>query len=152
MNRFYYCEQMESGWLSSRPIAHRGYNSKDFGDNSLESFTNSINHGYAIVLDLRYTKDRVPMVIHDDDLFESTGEHVRLSQLNYSEVKKLTIHATGKSIPSFKEVLHLVNGKVPLLIEIKSYHIPDSFERNIVNQLDNYDGDFAIQSYSPFAC
>lgn len=147
-----YCSGKCPEWMRDRSFAHRGIHSDpDTDENSGTAFQNAIDAGYAIELDLRYTKDMVPMVIHDNDLLRMTGVDRKLSSMTYAEAKDLVFLKSGERILSLEDALALVDGQVPLLIEIKAYHIPGVFEENIVDILRQYQGQYAIQSYNPFA-
>ncbi len=147
-----YCSGECPDWMRDYPFAHRGLVCNDnMDDNSIGAFRAAVEAGYAIELDLRYTKDMVPMVSHDNDLSHSVGVKVNLSDITYEEAKTLTLLKSGEYIPSLEEVLAFVDDKVPLLIEIKAYHFPGEFESNIVEILKGYNGRFVIQSYNPFA-
>ena len=147
-----YCSGICPKWMWEWSYAHKGLHAAVGTDeNSIGAFANAVEAGYAIELDLRYTKDMVPMVSHDNDLTEEVGENVRLSDISYDQAKMLSYVNSGEHLASLEEVLTYVDGRVPLLIEIKSYHLPGKFEENIVSLLSRYKGPFAIQSYSPFA-
>jgi glycerophosphoryl diester phosphodiesterase len=152
VRRYAFCSPVEVYWLINTPIAHRGLHTKKAVENSMSAFANAINQGFAIELDLQSTKDYVPMVIHDNDLERLTGIKKKLSQLSADEAKTLKLSNSEDTIPTLQEVLQLVNGRVPLLIEIKAYHIPGRFEQAVIETLKNYNGEFAIQSYNPLAC
>ena len=147
-----YCSGECPEWMRDRCFAHRGIHAgPNTDENSATAFQNAIDLGYAIELDLRFTKDMVPMVIHDNDLSRMTGCDRKLSSMTYAEAKELVFSKSGEKILSLEEALALVDGRVPLLIEIKAYHIPGEFEKNIVEILRRYEGQFSIQSYNPFA-
>ena len=147
-----YCRDKCPDWMWEWSYAHKGLHTDDHTDeNSMGAFANAIESGYAIELDLRYTKDMIPMVCHDNDLFEEVGKRVKLSEITYDEAKALTYVKSGEQIASFEEVLAYVDGRVPLLVEIKAYHIPGKFEENIVELLSEYEGPFAVQSYNAFS-
>lgn len=147
-----YCSGNCPDWMWNQPFAHRGLHADDdIDENSMGAFKAAVEAGYAIELDLRYTKDMVPMVSHDNDLSRVVGKKVNLSDITYEEAKTLTLQKSGEKIPSLEEVLAFIDDQVPLLIEIKSYHLPGEFERNIVEILKGYTGRYAFQSYNPFA-
>ncbi len=152
LKRYNYCSPAETGWITQIPIAHRGLFSNVIEENSIGAFKNAILKGYAIELDLRHTQDNIPMVIHDNNLKRLTGHDVRLSDLSMAEAKQLTLQKTGEKIPTLDEVLEIVDGQVPLLIEIKAFHLVGAFEEAVVDVLKDYHGEYAIQSFNPFVC
>ena len=101
-------------------VAHRGLFSDKISENSLKAFELAIENNVAIELDVHITKDGELVVIHDEDLKRLTNkegivEHLTLNELNNYKL------LDGQKIPTFKEVLELVNERVPILIELKVY-------------------------------
>ncbi len=137
-----------SHWLLTRPIAHRGLWNEEIPENSLCAYGNAIEHNYPIEIDVHKSLDGVLFVFHDDNLKRLTGVDALLHQKTSTEIKSLYLNGTKEKIPTLNEVLDLVDGKVPLLIEIKNQ--PDkTVVDDTVALLKNYKGDFAIQSFNP---
>lgn len=141
-------------WIGSRPIAHRGLHDIKSGapENSLESFKRAIASNYPIELDVHLTKDKKVVVFHDSNLKRMTGLNKKISECTLSELSIFRLAGTNEKIPALKEVLDLVSGKVPLLIELKNESKSNrSLERETAALLKNYSGDFAVQSFNPFS-
>lgn len=139
---------MKNNFLKNSIIAHRGiYDNKKVVENTLEAFKKAINKGYAIELDLRITKDNKVVVFHDDTLDRLSSKKGKIEDLTLDEIKNIQL-INKASIPTFEEVLELVNGKVPLLIELKS-NKGFTLERETIKTLNNYGGEYAIQSFNP---
>jgi len=138
-------------WLVNVPIAHRGLHdgNKLIPENSLLAFRNAIHKGFAIELDIVFSKDHQVIVFHDYDTLRLCGLDKKVSELTLKELKTLTLGKTKEQIPTLQEVLSLVNNKVPLLIEIKNRNKVGYFENNINEILKHYTGRFAIQSFNP---
>ncbi len=136
-------------WLLQYPITHRGLH-KDFDipENSLLAFKEAILNSYAIELDVRVTKDKKIVVFHDKNLLRVCAIKKEISDIDYKDLEKLYLYKTKEKIPLLNEVLKLVKGRVPLLIEIKSYNKVGEFERILVKELKLYKGDFAICSFN----
>ena len=135
-------------WLLNTPIAHRGLWGGDIIENSLPAYQNAVDNGYAIEIDLYSTKDGTIVCFHDDTLERMTGEKGFIHDKTLSELKKLSLENSNHKIPTFAELLELVNGKVPLLIEFKDQ--PDnSYVEKAVAMLKNYSGKFAVQAFNP---
>ena len=137
-------------WLINKYIAHRGFHNDTIPENSLKAFENAIENGYAIELDVQQLKDETIVVFHDETLSRMTGKDGYLSNLTLSEVKEINLLKSEEKIPTFEEVLKFVNGRTPLLIEIKNSGKVGKFEKNILTLLENYKGEFAIQSFNPY--
>ena len=140
-------------FLTKNLIAHRGMHNESIGiiENSLEAFKLAIENKYIIELDIHILKDNEIVVFHDDNLKRITGVDKNISDCTYDEIKDLKLKDTSSYIPKLTEVLELVNGRVPLLIEIKSDVNVGRLEVNLVKILDKYKGKFAIQSFNPFS-
>lgn len=138
-------------WLVETPCAHRGYHTKSVPENSLGAFSLAIEKGYGIELDVQLLADDTVVVFHDDSLARMTGNDGYIRFLNKEDLKALTLKGSKEHIPTFQEVLDLVNGKVPLLIEIKNQHKVGKLEQKVIDMLRNYRGEFAIQSFNPFS-
>lgn len=130
-------------------IAHRGFHDKDAPENSLVAFHQAMEKGYAIELDVHLTKDGKVVVFHDDTLIRMTGDERHIAQLTLEELQKLHLAGTKEKIPTLEEVLTLVQGNVPLLIELKGESRASTLASHIVPILDRYDGPFAVQSFNP---
>lgn len=131
--------------------AHRGLHDNKGGlpENSMGAFAHAINRGIGIELDVRLTKDGRVVVFHDEDLYRMCGKKARVRDLTYDQLKQLRLLGTDYGIPLFSEVLALVNGRVPLLIEIKEDGTDDSVCWKIAPLLDRYGGEFCVESFNP---
>ena len=138
-------------FLKKGIIAHRGiFDNRKVPENSIKAFKNALNKGYAIELDIRLTKDNKIVVFHDDVLGRMTKKKGNIKNLTFEELQKIKLINTDYTIPSLDEVLSLVNGKVPLLIELKSSSRSHRLEKELIKKLDEYKGEFAVQSFNPF--
>ena len=139
-------------WLTARPIAHRGYHDIRRGrpENTLAAFDAAVEAHYAIECDLHISADGVPVVFHDNDLERLTGESGPIRDRTAAELGDLRIAGTGAWIPTLDELLTLVAGRVPLVMELK--HVPGrdaglAFE--VVQRLALYAGPAALMSFEP---
>ncbi len=138
-------------WLVETPIAHRGYHNKTTPENSLGAFSNAIEKGYAIELDVQLLADDTVVVFHDESLARMTGNDGYLKYLNGSDLKSLKLKDSKYTIPTLQEVLDFVDGRVPLLIEIKNKYKVGKLEQCVIDLMKNYKGEFAVQSFNPFS-
>ena len=130
-----------------RPIAHRGlHNNKDVIENTIESFELAIKNNFLIELDIVLSKDGEVMVFHDYDLNRLVGSNKLINQCNANELRNIKLLGTNSGISSIEEVLYRVNGKVPILIEIKESFHPNIEER-LYEIIRSYEGEIAIQSF-----
>lgn len=142
--------EKDLSFLKKSLIAHRGiFNNKDVPENSLKAFQKAIEKGNIIELDVHLTKDNKVVVFHDDNLKRMTGVDGRLVDFTYPELQKLKLLNTDERIPTLEEVLELINGKVPVIIELKYDRKPGELETYLAKILDNYNGKFAVKSFHP---
>lgn len=138
-------------FLSHLPIAHRGLHGSA-PENSMSAFEEAIKAGYAIETDVRLTKDGALILFHDDDLLRMTGVKKKVIDCTLSEIQALRLNGTREKIPLFSEFLALLDGRVPLLLEIKN--VPEIDGKTFMNQLsralEGYKGEYAIQSFQPY--
>lgn len=135
-------------WLLNIPIAHRGLWGENLIENSIPAYKNAINHGFAIEIDVYSSVDGELFCFHDQNLERMTGAKGKIYEKTAKELKLLSLSDSKEKIPTFDEVLSTVNGKVPLLIELKDQ--PNGvFVDKVVNRLKSYKGKFAIQSFNP---
>ena len=110
--------------LVLKGVAHRGLHTKDnsiVSENSLKAFELAIEKNVPIELDIHITKDDQLVVIHDEDLKRLTNKEGIVEHLTLKELQEEYSLLDGQKIPSFEEVLNLVDEKVPMLVELKVY-------------------------------
>ncbi|EEE38023.1 glycerophosphoryl diester phosphodiesterase [Rhodobacteraceae bacterium KLH11] len=140
-----------------RPIAHRALHdiSAQRPENSRAAIAAAIEAGYGIEIDLQRTRDNRAMVFHDYDMTRLTGQPGPIQQVTAAQAQAQTLlHSDDEGIPSLDEVLQLVAGKTPLLIELKDQDGamgPDigALEADVVRALQGYDGPVALMSFNP---
>lgn len=142
--------------LLARPIVHRGMHDIDNGvqENSRESFLRAIKGGYGIELDLQLSSDGEAMVFHDYHLGKLTTENGPLQMRTAEELRQVPLKVGGETIPDLPEMLRLVDGQVPLLIELKDQDgvlgpNVGRLEKRVAEVLANYQGDAVVMSFNP---
>ncbi|MBN2794811.1 MAG: glycerophosphodiester phosphodiesterase [Clostridia bacterium] len=138
-------------WMYQYPIAHRGYFDADAPENSLKAFQQAIDCNFAIELDVQMLKDGTLIVFHDKVLNRMTKQDGFVKEQNYSDIKDLTLMETSEKIPTFEEVLNLIKGQVPLMVEFKNESHQTFVEKKSYELLKNYKGDYIIQSFNPMS-
>lgn len=130
----------ELEFLSRSLIAHRGYynNKKGIPENSVLAFKKAIDNNYLIELDVRLTKDQKLVVFHDDNLKRVCGVNKRVKDLTYKELLKYNLFDTTLKVPLFSDVIKLVNGRVPILIETKYHNRYGVLEKILINELEAF--------------
>ena len=135
-------------------VAHRGLHdlTPSCPENSLPAFALAAEKGYAIENDIHLTKDGEVVVFHDDDLSRMCGVEGKIEEKTLSELKELRLQDTDERIPTLKECLDTVAGRVPLLIEFKSFSFKGAEELCVKANaiLLEYEGTYWIQSFFPW--
>lgn len=133
-------------------IAHRGVHDNKNGvpENSMVAFSKAIEKDYAIEFDIEITKDDKLVIHHDDNLKRMTGIDKNVEDMMFDEVRSLKLLNTKEVIPTFREVLELVNGKVFLDIEIKSTKRRKKVIELVLKELETYNGEVSLKSFDPF--
>ena len=127
-------------------ISHRGiHNNIDIYENTLEAIKLAKDKGYIIEIDIHLTKDNQVIVFHDYNTKRLLKDNKIVEDSTYEELNNQNIF----HIPTLTEVLNIVNGKVPLLIEIKQLKKVGKLEEEMMNILNKYKGEYAIQSFNP---
>lgn len=134
-----------------RNVAHRGLYTKDQSvpENSLPAFRRALEHGYGIELDVQLTSDEKLVVFHDGTTDRMCGVKGRVDEIPFEALSALRLAGTDERIPEFAEVLRLIDGKAPLIIEIKSGKRNALTCRKTLKALEGYNGDFCIESFDP---
>lgn len=136
-------------FLKRSLIAHRGLHTSQIPENTLPSFVKCVDKNYIIELDIHILSDNTIVVYHDHNIKKLTGVNKVIETLSYAQLSQIKINKKY-TIPTLKQVMHIVDGKVPILIEVKDVDNNSKFEEELVKILDNYKGEFAIQSTNPF--
>lgn len=137
--------------LFSTPIAHRGLHNDEIPENSLLAFQKAVEKGLPIELDVRVIDDGTVIVFHDDTLGRMTDKDGYASSLRESDLGELYLKGSDQTIPTFRQVLELVDGKVPLLIETKVTAKVGVLESKVIEMLKDYKGEYAVQSFDPYS-
>lgn len=138
--------------FSGRNIAHRGLHEKDKSvpENSLAAFARAAENGYGMELDVQLSKDGEVVVFHDDTLDRVCGVHSRVDAKTLAELKELPLCGTNERIPLFTEMLELVDGRTPLIVELKTGPRNRELCEKTLEILRSYKGEYCIESFDPF--
>lgn len=140
----------------ARPLAHRTLHDARAGrpENSLAGARAAVLAGYGIEVDLQLSQDGVPMVFHDYVLNRLTPEIGDLNYRTAAELQDIRLTWGTEVIPTLADLLHVVNGRVPLLLEMKDQDgalgtSESGMEEAVCKLLENYDGAAALMSFNP---
>ena len=131
--------------------AHRGLHDDKIPENSMAAFERAVEMGFGIELDVRLSKDGKLVVFHDDTLQRMVGIHGSTTDYTAYELAAMSLNGTEEGIPLFKDVLKLVDGRVPLLIEIKELAKEKEVAPALAMMLRSYEGPYIVESDNPLA-
>ena len=131
--------------------AHRGLHDKDKAENSMSAFAAAKEMGFGIELDVRLSKDGELVVFHDDNLSRVVGKEGKVIDFTAEELAGMSLCATADGVPTFRQVLDLIDGAVPLIIEIKMHGDEKGVSEKLVEVLEGYKGDYVVESFNPIA-
>ena len=133
--------------------AHRGLWNMNEGvpENSMEAFRRAVQAGYGIELDVHLTRDNKLVVFHDSNLKRMCGVEGMIEDMTFSQLSGLRLAGTEHGIPLFKDVLQMVDGIVPILVEIKTPTLDVSICPVVKRRLDTYEGRYIVESFNPYA-
>ena len=132
--------------------AHRGLHSRDktVPENSLAAFRAAVKAGYGMELDIALSKDGEVVVFHDDDLLRVCGVEGRVDSLTLAELQQLRLEGTEETIPLLTQMLAVVAGSQPLIVELKTHPTRnEELCRKAWDILQAYSGPYCIESFDP---
>lgn len=141
----------------ARPFAHRGLHDAAAGrvENSRTAVAAAAAAGFGIEIDVQASADGEAMVFHDDSLDRLTGETGPVRARTAAALGAIALTGGGETIPTLAEILALVAGRVPLLVEIKdqggalSAEGVGPLEARVAQLLSVATGPIAVMSFNP---
>lgn len=139
------------GWIGEHDYAHRGLHGAGIPENSRAAFAAAMAGGYGVELDVQRSGDGLPVVFHDDTLDRLTGETGEVAQRSAAQLGAIRLAGSAETIPTLRQVLAEIDGKVPVLIEVKA----DNDTRiaalclAVRRVLEGYTGLHAVMSFDP---
>jgi len=137
--------------FSGRTYAHRGLFSADQSvpENSLPAFRAAVEADYGVELDVQLTRDKQVVVFHDDDLKRACGVDARVDVYTFEELQQFSLFGTTEKIPLFTDVLSTIDGKIPMIVELKSGGDWKALCPKTLELLQAYKGDYCVESFHP---
>lgn len=138
------------------PIAHRALHSVADGrpENSLAAIHAAIDHGYGIEIDVQLTSDNKALVFHDYDLTRLTQAIGLVRRRTAADLATIALTGGKAGPPVLGEVLEVIDGQVPLLIELKDQdgalgENVGPLEAAVAKEIEGYQGPVAVMSFNP---
>lgn len=141
----------DTSLFKKKYFAHRGLHDHagDAPENSMAAFRKAVDAGYGMELDVQMTKDGVPVIFHDSKLERMCGADGEICDYTYGELKQFTLADSKERIPRLEDLLLMVGGRVPLIVEIKADKADVSCCEVIDKALRTYGGEYCIESFNP---
>jgi len=137
-------------WLTRQPFAHRGLHGTHVVENCRAAFEAAVAAGHGIELDVQASSDGEAIVFHDYDLVRLTGEEGRVRDRSAAELQRIALTGTGETIPTLIDIVHLVDSRVPILIEIKAPgRRVGPLCASVLRAVRDYPGYMAVMSFNP---
>ncbi|HEX9887853.1 MAG TPA: glycerophosphodiester phosphodiesterase family protein [Nitriliruptorales bacterium] len=138
-------------WITEVPLAHRGLHGAGAPENSLTAFRRAVEAGVGIELDVHRCADGDAVVVHDADLERVTGRPGLVAELTARELAGYELSGgDGEGVPTLGDVLDLVGGRVPVMVELKSFdRRVGPLERAVLDRISGYRGGVAVASFNP---
>jgi glycerophosphoryl diester phosphodiesterase len=139
-------------WLTARPVAHRGLHdiSRGIVENMPAAAQAAISGNFAIECDIQLTADGEAMVHHDDELGRLTDGSGTLKTKIAAELQAVSFKNTAERMMTLTDLCHLVAGRVPLVIEVKSHFDGDrKLVKRMAEVLSTYQGPAVGMSFDP---
>ena len=137
--------------LLNRDYAHRGLWNAERPENSLPAFAAARDAGYGIELDVHLTADGHLVVHHDDSLKRMCGKDIKIGSSTLEDIRACRLLDTDEQVPTFDEVLATVDGKIPMIVELKTERNVDALCRAVNERMARYDGAWCMESFDPLA-
>lgn len=143
--------ESRAGWLGRQDFAHRGLHGPGVPENSRAAFVAAIERRLGIECDVQCSRDGVALVFHDWTLDRLTGESGDVRARDAADVRRIALSGCDESIPELAEVLDLVDGRVPLLVEVKSRReiAVEPICLSVRRGLEDYRGEVGVMSFDP---
>lgn len=140
-------------WLLTRPIAHRGLFDSRRPENSMAAFRQATSRGMPFELDVHLARDGLLVVVHDRDLLRMTGRRIATADIDRKLRDQLRLRSSEAPIPLLAEVLEEVDGRVPVLLDLRhpARRVSSELERRIASLIRDYPGPLAVQSFHPLS-
>ena len=134
-----------------RAYAHRGLHGNGVPENSLAAFRRAAEKGYGIELDVRLTRERRLVILHDPDIGRMTGGQGLVSEMTLDQVQRHRLLGTEERVPTFEEALRLLAPyRTPLIVELKSAPGDGlSIAPMALEMLRDYPGFWCVESFDP---
>lgn len=138
------------GFLTRTPFANRGLHGSRHVENSRAAVEAAVSHGYGVKVDVQFSLDGLAYVIADPTIDRMTGEPGQVRHLSGSHLAAVRLRGSDENIPLLKEILSIVAGRAPVLVELKTIegHVSQLCVA-VRHAIEGYRGEAAVMSLHP---
>lgn len=142
------------GWLTRRPIAHRGLHDGNVAviENTIAAAEAAIAGDYAIECDVCLSSDGVPVIFHDPTLERLSAESGRVADWSSGDLSRLSLGNTEQGIPTVAAFLAFIDGRVPVVMQMKGTSAEEDagYFAALRPVISGYRGQLALMSFDPW--
>ncbi len=152
-----YLNIMQNTWLLEAPISKYGvFDAKEDVPNTLPAFQKAIDKKFTLLIPVQILKDGNLVCFKEKTLGSLTNENGYIANFDYSELKKIKLNSDGLNVPLLKDVLDLVAGKVPVIIEIMNEFVgkmEEALLKELLEYIEKYNcySQIALLSMNPYS-
>lgn len=135
-------------WLVNNYIADGGLSNENCFENTLPAYQKALDKNYPILIDVQSLCDGTIICFKDSKLQKHTNKNGYVTNLTNVDIENLKLK-DGNNVPTLDEALELINGKVPVVINIVNNTFTTKLESAVIKRLKKYNGEFALCSFNP---
>ena len=135
-------------WLINNYIADGGLCDETCLENTLPAYKKAMDKNYPILIDVQSLSDGTIICFKDSKLQKHTNKNGYVTNLTNIDIENLKLK-DGNNVPTFQEALDLINGKVPIVVNIVNNTFTTKLESSVVKTLKKYNGEYALCSFNP---
>lgn len=152
-----YYEISKNSWIIDKYIARDGVCEEGLTENTLSAYDVAIKNKYALSIPVKMIDDGSLICFGHSSLSKViSSESGYINKMTLDELKNFNLNENGEKIPTLREALDHIDGKIPVILDIKNDGMVGKFEESIITLVDNYIkshkkyGDIAIMSSNPY--
>lgn len=135
------------GYLTRTPLANRGLHGSRLAENSRAAVQAAVEHGYGVKIDVQFSLDGLAHVFRDSTLDRMTAETGQVRHLTSRQLSQIRLNGTEETIPKLDEILAVVAGRTPVIVELRAVegHVSQLCVA-VRHAIEGYRGEAAVMS------
>ena len=139
-------------------VAHRGFRNI-YPENSMEAFRGAIQNGATMIeFDVQLSRDGVPIVFHDENLYRMCGLRKNINELTCQKLEEMKLSSTvgdmsqEARIPTLETVFKNFKANIYYYVELKTFFTTSHLEKeNLCVSVLKLIKKFALQTQVMYA-